>query len=325
MCIRDRWRKKKNDTTGEMEGHLLAVGIPRINELGKIGEGSIFYIMQGSTRGQALPTVKVSDVRLNHLQLKINFTTAITFRDNTPLCHDFMVGHDNVMYGSIERSQLKKAFIEKKQDKLKPVTDTLAELLKNINIAIKAANNGGEKLDTDQGEGDKSTHTEATPHSNHHFNGGRDNEDDEVWQQHQASSHSHPSYLKRIETTKDREATLRLAKKFTAPAPIFTREDMCATEKDGLYKPHPMGPDELGVSPKGDDASQAQVRHHLPHSLSPASPLHTELSQPLSRTLRSGKEYPMGITKTINKRAALLKKSNDKISKEFFNNGSTSA
>ena len=318
------WRKKKNPDTGEIEGHLLAVGIPRIENLGEISKGSIFYIMHGSMKGQALPTVKVSDVRLNHLQLKINFTTAKIFRDNTPQSYDFMVGHDNALYGLLERNQLKKAFKEKKQDQLKPVTDKLADLLTNINIAIKAANNGGKKLDTDQGEDDKSNNTQATPHSLYQFNGGRDDEEDEIWHEHQARSNSHPSYLKRFETTKDREVALMLAKKFTAPAPIFTEENMCATEKDGLHKPHSMGPDELGVSPKGDDASQAQVRHHLQHSLSPASPLHTELS-PLSRTLRSGKEYPMGITKTINKRAALLKKDNDKISKEIFNNGSTSA
>ena len=316
------WRKKKNPDTGEIEGHLLAVGIPRIENLGEISKGSIFYIMHGSMKGQALPTVKVSDVRLNHLQLKINFTTAKTFR-NKPQSYDFMVGHDNALYGLLERNQLKKAFKEKKQDQLKPVTEKLADLLTNLNIVIKAANNGGKKPDTDQGEDEESNNKQATPHSLYQFNGGRDDEEDEVWHGHQAHSTSHPSYLKRFETTKDREAALRLAKKFTAPAPIFTEENMCAT--DGLHKSHSMGSDELGVSPKGDDASQAQVRHHHPHSLPPASPLHTELSQPLTRTLRSGNEYPRGITKTINKRAALLKKSNDKISKEFFNNGSTSA
>ena len=118
---------------------------------------------------------------------------------------------------------------------------------------------------------------------------------------------------------------MRLAEKFVAPAPIFTGENMSATEKDGQHKPHPMGLDELCVSPKGGDAGQAQVRHQLPHSLPPTSPLPTELSQPLKRTLRSGNEYPMGLTKSINKRATLLKKSNDKLSKEFFNSGSTSA
>ena len=116
------WRKKKNADTGEMEGHLLAVGKPRINNLGDIGMGSIFYVMQGSMRGQALPTVKVGDIRLNHLQFQINFTTAKHFRRNTPDSYDFMVGHDNNLYGLLERNQLKKAFIEKKQNKVKPVS-----------------------------------------------------------------------------------------------------------------------------------------------------------------------------------------------------------
>ena len=199
----------------------------------------------------------------------------------------------------------------------------LADLLKNINIAVKKANNGGEVLETDQEEHNKSSYTQATPHSNYQLNSEMDHEDDEAWQDYHSHPHSHPSYLQRFETIKDREAALRLAKQFVAPAPTFTEENMCAT--DGLHKPHSMGPDELGVSPKGDDASQAQVRHLLSQSLPTASPLHTELSQPLKKTLRSGNEYPRGITKTINKRAALLKKSNDKISQEFFNNGSTSA
>ena len=314
------WRKKKNSDTGEIEGHLLAVGIPRIKNLGEISKGSIFYIMQGAMKGQALPTVKVSDIRLNHLQLKINFNTAQTI-GNQPPSYDFMVGHNNALYGLLARNQLKTAFKEKKQDQLKPVTEKLADLLTNLNIVIKAANNGGKKPDTDQRE-DESNNIQATPHSLYQFNGGRDDEKDEAWNEHQARSSSQPSYLKRFETTKDRQAALKLAKKFTAPAPIFTEENMCAT--DGLHKPHSMDPDELGVSPKGDDANQAQVRTHLQHSLSPASPLHTEPS-PLSRKLRSGNEYPMGITKTINKRATLLKKDNDKKSKEFFNNGSTSA
>jgi hypothetical protein len=114
---------------------------------------------------------------------------------------------------------------------------------------------------------------------------------------------------------------MMLTKRFAAPAPTFTEENMSATEGDGSHKTHPTGLDELGVSPGGGNASQAQVRQQLPHSPPPTSPLPTELS----RTLRSGNEYPMGLTKSINKRASILKKSNDKLSKAFFNNESTSA
>ena len=216
------WRKKKNPDTGEMEGHLVAVGRPRLNNLGDIGKGSIFYIMQGSMQNQPLPSITVGDVRLNHLQFQINFTTAITFREGTTNSNDFMVGHDNALYGLPERNQLKKTFIEKKQNKVQPVTDMLADLLKNINIAVKKATNGVEEVDTDQEEDDKRNHNQATPHSNYQLNGGRNDEDDKAWQDYQARSHSHPSYLQRFQTTKDREAAMRLAKQFVAPAPIFT-------------------------------------------------------------------------------------------------------
>ena len=320
------WRKKKNPDTGEIEGHLLAVGIPRIENLGEISKGSIFYIMQGSMKGQALPTVKVSDVRLNHLQLKINFTTAKTFR-NQPHSYDFMVGHDNALYGLLERNQLKKAFIEKKQDKIRPVTDMLADLLKNINIAVKKATNGDEEVDPDQVEDHQHNYNQATPQSHFQLNGGRNDEDDKAWLNYQARSH-HPSYLQRIQTTKDMEAAKRLAKQFVAPAPsqpISTGENMSATEEGGQHKPHAMGLDELCVSPTGGDVGQVQVRHQLPHSLPPTSPTPTELSQPLSKTLRSGKKYPVGYTNSINAQATLLKKQNDKLSKEYFSSGSTSA
>ena len=153
------WRKKKNPDTGEMEGHLVAVGRPRLNHLGDIGKGSIFYIMQGSMRDQPLPSIKVGDVRLNHLQFQITFTIATSFRKDTTNSTDFMVGHDNALYGLPERNDLKDKFIKKRQQKTQPVTDMLADLLKNINIAVRKATNREEEVDPDQVEDHQRNHT----------------------------------------------------------------------------------------------------------------------------------------------------------------------
>ena len=156
------WRKKKNPDTGEIEGHLVAVGRPRLNHLGDIGNGSIFYIMHGSMQNQPLPSIKVGDVRLNHLQFQIIFTTPTRFRDNTTDSTDFRVGHDNALYGRPERDALKEKFKEKKQQKTQPVVDMLADLLQTINIAVRRGHNGGEKVvDPDKVEDHQHNYSQA--------------------------------------------------------------------------------------------------------------------------------------------------------------------
>ena len=61
------WRKKKNGDTGEIEGHLVAIGRPRLEGLGDISKGSIFYIMHGAMKDQPLPSIKVAAVRLKEI------------------------------------------------------------------------------------------------------------------------------------------------------------------------------------------------------------------------------------------------------------------
>ena len=124
------------------------------------------------------------------------------------------------------------------------------------------------------------------------------------------------------------EAALRLTKKFVAPAPakpIFTDENVDTTELGDQHKPHSMVLDEPCISPTGSDAGQVQVRFQPPYSLPPTTPTPTGPFQPIGKTLRSGNKYPVDSTNSINARATLLKKQNDKLSKEYFSSGSTSA
>ena len=205
--------------------------------------------------------------------------------------------------------------------------EMLADLLKTITIAVKQGQNGGEKVDDPDKVEALQHYSQAPPRPHFHSNGGRNDDDDNAWDEYQARSH-HPSYLQRIQTTKDMEAALRLTKKFVAPAPvqpIFTDENVDTTEQGGQHKPHSMVLDEPCISPTGSDAGQVQVRYQPPHSLPPTSPSPTGLFQPLEKTLRSGNKYPVRSTTSINKQATLLKKKNDKLSKEYFSSGSTSA
>ena len=107
-------------------------------------------------------------------------------------------------------------------------------------------------------------------------------------------------------------------------------ETMGPTEEGEQHQPGAMGLDDLCVTPKGGDADKDQV------SISPTStsPIPTAITQPLSKIqkdtcLRSGNRYTFVShqnTNTINAKRKLLKKENDKLSKEHFGgSGSKSA
>ena len=65
------WTKSKHPDTHEILGHLMATGKPRIENLGKIGDGCSVSLMSGPILHQPLPTTSVGDLRINHLQMRI--------------------------------------------------------------------------------------------------------------------------------------------------------------------------------------------------------------------------------------------------------------
>ena len=56
------WKKLRNATTGEIEGHLVATGRPRLDNLGRIGDGCQIDLMHGPILDEPLPTTKVGDL-----------------------------------------------------------------------------------------------------------------------------------------------------------------------------------------------------------------------------------------------------------------------
>ena len=172
------WRKKKSTDTGEIEGHLVAIGRPRLEHLGGIGDGCIFHLMQGLILDQPLPSTKVGDVRLNHLQFEITFTEPTSFRTDAEDSTAFKVGHENELYGEPERISLKGKFKEKKKQKSQSAADILADLVHALNIASRRGDNREhDEVEPEHVEDNQHSYNPAPFQSYFQLNGGRNDED----------------------------------------------------------------------------------------------------------------------------------------------------
>ena len=98
------WKRILNPTSGKVEGHLMATDKPRFKNLGNISNGCSFSLMSGDILDQPLPTTRVANLRLNHLQFLIRFVRPCKFRDeeqeNSTI---FRVGNKNELYGNDRR------------------------------------------------------------------------------------------------------------------------------------------------------------------------------------------------------------------------------
>ena len=94
------WVKTRNVDTNDIEGQLIATGRPRIEHLGKIGQGCKVTLMHGPILNDPLPTIEVGDLRINHLLLEINFEEPVKLDDNRTAGTFFKVGHRNNLFGN---------------------------------------------------------------------------------------------------------------------------------------------------------------------------------------------------------------------------------
>ena len=133
------WVKTRNEETNDIEGQLIATGRPRIEHLGKIGEGSKVTLMKGPILTDPLPTVEVGDLRINHLLMEINFVEPVELDDNTTAEKSFKVGHRNKLFGKKTREENKKTFKDKQAEKKGIFTKAMLQnLLKGMaEIAVE--------------------------------------------------------------------------------------------------------------------------------------------------------------------------------------------
>ena len=101
-----KWFKTKSADTNEIEGQLVGMGRPRINHLGKIGEGSKVVLMRGPILNDPLPTTEVGDLRINHLSMEIKFLEPVKLDDNKEAERCFKVGYRNKLFGQQTREEL---------------------------------------------------------------------------------------------------------------------------------------------------------------------------------------------------------------------------
>ena len=196
------WKRIQNPTTGVVEGHLVAMGRPRFQHLGKIGDGCTMTLMSGPILDQPLPTTKVGNLRLNHLQFVITFAEPGKFReDEAEDSTIFRVGHKNELYGSQQRKSNRKDFIKKKAEK----NASPGELLNNLLQALVVTARGGDNRPHDEGEpgyqGDQQQHGNPSQYqSSSQFRDGRSRDGDRNWSNPMTSS-DHPQFQQRFTTT----------------------------------------------------------------------------------------------------------------------------
>ena len=135
------WIKTKDPVSHQIIGHLLATGAPRIKDLGMIGEGCKASVMYGPILHQPLPTTSVSDLRINHLQMRVEFAVPWKAEGNPSESQSYRVGHQNKLFGTELRDKNKQKFVAEQEAKKDPVTkEFLTDLFTKLgNLALKAA------------------------------------------------------------------------------------------------------------------------------------------------------------------------------------------
>ena len=139
------WQKKR-DNDGVLYGSLIAAGRLRFKGLGNISEGCSLTLMRGPLKTNPLPVTKVTPLRVNHLNMTVEFATDVT-RDNpdhvTNTSRSFKVGKDNFLYGAAARVDNLKTAKQKKSEKQEQQTrDMLNNLVENfVKLATDTAKN----------------------------------------------------------------------------------------------------------------------------------------------------------------------------------------
>ena len=143
------WTKSKDSDTHEIMGHLMATGVPRIRNLGKIGEGCSVSLMSGPMLQEPLPTTSVGDLRINHLQMEIEFKDPLKLDGNPSESQIYKVGHKNQLFGDELRTTNRQKFKDAQALKKGPNTqEFLTDLLRGLaTLNMEKRTSGGEDGD----------------------------------------------------------------------------------------------------------------------------------------------------------------------------------
>lgn len=154
------WQKKRDPDTGIIYGILVASGRMRFKGLGLISKGCTIEIMTGKMNNDPLPSTKVADLRVMHLNLQIDFN--IPVKKTNPDHADnygtsFKVGKNNFLYEEDERQENLHAHKKRETDKMEKQTkEIMNSLMKNfLDLTTKAkeenenGTNGGDTGDDD--------------------------------------------------------------------------------------------------------------------------------------------------------------------------------
>ena len=139
------WQKKR-DNDGVLYGSLIATGRLRFPGLGNISEGCSLTLMRGPLKTDPLPVTKVTPLRLNHLNMTVEFATIVTRANPDHVPNDsrsFKIGRDNFLFGEEARVDNLKSAKEKKSKKQEQQTrEMLNTLVENfVKLATDTAKN----------------------------------------------------------------------------------------------------------------------------------------------------------------------------------------
>ena len=299
----------------------MATGKPRFKNLGKISDGCRFSLMSGDILDQPLPTTRVANLRLNHLQFLITFIQPCKFRneeqENSTI---FRVGNKNELYGNEKRKKTRDEFIKKKKEKSVLPGDLLNNMLKAM--IIQDERNREEGGDQQQ-QGDPSQHQSSAQ-----VRFGKSRDYDRNGSTARTSS-SHPQFQPKYTSSPAMEEAKELARLHVAPPTLETDQETGEDTDEGEHHhPGATGWTDDCVTPEGSDADKVSIPP------TPTSPMSTTIPQTLSNIkkdtcTRSGKIYTFGPHQKadiIDAKRKSLKKENDRLSKEHFaGNGSKSA
>ena len=255
------WVKSKDPDTHEIMGHLMATGKPRIANLGKIGQGCRVSLMHGPILHEPLPTTKVGDLRINHLQMEIEFEKPLKLDGNQSESINFKVGHNNKLFGEELRVKNTKRFKEAQELKKGPVTqEFLTSLFKSLgNLSLDKKTSGGEDgdeiSDIDNAEGDDTLKLGASPSL---FNRNKKAYDSNNWSN---SGPTHPSFHQSFRPTTEQNKVTDLVRNTVGSS----NDDPNSSRAEGGQ---PLGGaaslDSHKVNPERSNAVDDQVRHEIP-------------------------------------------------------------
>ena len=206
------WQKKR-DNDGILYGSLIASGRLRFAGLGNISEGCSLTLMRGQLKTDPLPVTKVTPLRVNHLNMTIEFATIVT-RVNpdheTNRSNSFKVGRDNILYGEAARADNLKTAKQKKSEKQELQTKDMLNTL--VQTFVKLATDSARNV--------------PGPEENEPTEDGADGQDPGPLQRSSAGNHArYPShhggefgsqpYHNIFDSPEDRQDCIDLARKFT--------------------------------------------------------------------------------------------------------------